>query len=121
MESCSDTSGNNDLFKDPVYYRIQETPSACQAKEEPSVCYYSPSCVSTKQVAKLEQTVLNRAIKLTGKKMEAKGKGSQPGKTKKQKKGKREQYPTKNFLPSFRTSFLNYLVKHFERSHFESF
>jgi hypothetical protein len=34
------------------------------------------------------------------------------------KKSKREQYPTKNFLPSFRSSFLNYIGKHFDRTHF---
>jgi hypothetical protein len=62
-----------------------------------------------------------RTVNASGKKIQAKGKGGQPGKTKKLKKGKREQYPTKNFLPSFRSSFLNYLAKHFERSHFESF
>jgi hypothetical protein len=57
----------------------------------------------------------------SGKKMEAKRKSTQVGKSKKVKKGKREQYPTKNFLPSFRSSFLNYLGKHFEQDQFEAF
>ena len=34
-------------------------------------------------------------------------------KTKKVKKSKREQYPTKNFLPSFRTSFLGYISRNY--------
>lgn len=59
-----------------------------------------------------------KAITTSGKKMETKGKSIQIVKTKKVKKGKREQYPTKNFLPSFRSSFLNYLAKHFEKSRF---
>lgn len=124
MESCSDTSGNNDLFKDPVYHRIQEPPSSCNSKEEPLCPSYSPSCEASKRPVKVEPTPVplpNRAATASGKKMEWKGKGSQPGKTKKVKKGKREQYPTKNFLPSFRSSFLNYLAKYFEKSHFESF
>lgn len=35
------------------------------------------------------------------------------GSNKKKGKGKREGYPTKNFLQTFRTSFLSYLRKHF--------
>ena len=37
-------------------------------------------------------------------------------KQKSNKKGKREQYPTKNFLPSFRSSFINYLAAHYEEN-----